>query len=494
MKCVVIAAMALGASLSVVAADDPASVLARILLEKGTITSSELARVDSAANPDKAAVLASILADKGVLSSSELARVKGVGGAERAAAAPAPPTPPMPVPKAPAPPKVGDGPSLVDESKAKVSIYGTVLLNAFYNTSLNNLEDIPLFAAQPTPTVVGNDKSFGMTVRQSRIGLKFEGPEVAGAKVSGQAEVDFLGGQAAFANGISMDLVRLRLAFGRMDWKNFSLEGGLDWSVFAPLNPTSLAEFAIPGLSASGNPWIRTPQLRGEYHKAVLGEAVELKWQFAAVDPNMGDYNTTVFSSTRTPGIGDRGRAPGAESRVGLTFDEGSHKYDIGLSGHYARGKNVGTVGAATLETPVDSWGAAIDYSLPFTSWFDFSGEWFAGRALGIFSVASGESVLPVGTPGEHGVESRGGWTQAQFNFLRKWQTNLGYGIEAQRNKNLRVGDRSRNQTYYGNLMYKYNQHLTFAWELRRFMTDWKGQPFANAAGFHANLAIAYGF
>src|SRR5207248_2535858 len=84
-------------------------------------------------------------------------------------------------------------------------------------------------------------------------------------------------------NGINMDLIRLRLAYGRMDWKNFSLEAGQDWSVFAPLNPTTLAEFAIPGMSASGNPWIRMPQIRGEYHKAVLGESAEFKWQFAAI-------------------------------------------------------------------------------------------------------------------------------------------------------------------------------------------------------------------
>jgi hypothetical protein len=142
----------------------------------------------------------------------------------------------------------------------------------------------------------------------------------------------------------------------------------------------------------------------------------------------------------------------------------------------------------------VDSWGVALDYTLPFTTWFDFSGEWFVGRALGIFSDASGEAVLPVGTPGEHGVGSLGGWSQAQFNFLKKWQTNLGYGIDAERNRNLRTGDRNKNQTYFGNLMYKYNSHLTFAWELRRFLTDWKGGPFLNAAGFHANLAVAYGF
>jgi len=53
-----------------------------------------------------------------------------------------------------------------------------------------------------------------MTARQRRFGLRYQGPEVAVAKLSGQVEVDFFGGKAALGNGISMDLLRLRIAWG----------------------------------------------------------------------------------------------------------------------------------------------------------------------------------------------------------------------------------------------------------------------------------------
>lgn len=115
-----------------------------------------------------------------------------------------------------------------------------------------------------------------------------------------------------------MDLFRLRIALGRIDWKNFSLVAGQDWSIFAPLNPASLAEFAIPEFSASGNPWIRIPQIRAEFRHST-SDSTRLQLQLAASDPDMGDYQTAVFSSGRTPGIGERGRAPGAEARLGLT-------------------------------------------------------------------------------------------------------------------------------------------------------------------------------
>jgi hypothetical protein len=143
---------------------------------------------------------------------------------------------------------------------------------------------------------------------------------------------------------------------------------------------------------------------------------------------------------------------------------------------------------------PVDSWGVALDYTLPLGKKFALTGEFFEGRALGIFSVNAGQAILPVGTPGEHGVESRGGWAQAQFNVNPKWQVNLGYGIDIANMAQLRIGDRSKNQNYMGNLMYKFTPTVTFAWEWRRILTDFRNQRAAAEQGDVANMAIAYTF
>ena len=488
------------------AEDDSAIILARILAEKGTLNSSELQRVENAGSnatgsAARVQTLASILAEKGLLNNSDLTRLaQASSGAQPAepvrlvpavlaTGAPQPPGGPKPAPK-PAP---EPAPAVTAQSKVPITVYGTLLFNAFYNTALTNIEDIPLLAGKQGSDALGNDKNFGMTARQTRIGLRYQGPLIGDARLSGQAEVDFLGGKAAFGNGINMDLIRLRLALGRLDWKHFSLVAGQDWSIFAPLNPTTLAEFAIPGLSGSGNPWIRMPQIRAEFHND-LTDKTRVQFQLAAVDPDMGDYNTAVFSSGRTPGIGERGRFPGVESRLGFTTRVSERDFSAGVSSHYARGKNAGTIGANTIQTGVDSWGVALDYTLPITKALAFSGEWFEGRALGIFSVSTGQAILPVGTVGQHGVESRGGWSQAQFNFNPKWQANLSYGIDADRNRNLRTGDRNKNQTYVGNVIYKYSPSVNFAWEWRRFLTNFKNQQFANEIGDHFNMAVAYIF
>src|SRR5579871_2420511 len=477
-------------------AQDTMDTLARILAEKGAITAAELARVESASPSNRVTVLADILQQKGVLTPNDLARLG--------------PASPGSNPSSAAVASAGAvsqqttaerGPSaepaarpVTAQSHFPVTVYGTLLLNAVYDTAAMNITDIPLFTAKQGSDALGNDKAFAMTARQTRLGLRYEsGDDVVGAKLTGQVEVDFLGGKAPFGNGVNMDLLRLRLAFGRLEWKNFVLEAGQDWAIFAPLNPTSLAEYAIPSLSASGNPWIRMPQIRGEAHTSI-GGGVNLLTQFAAIDPDMGDYNTTTFSATRPPGIGERGRTPGAEVRFALSGNHDDRDFIIGVSGHYAHGKNSGAVGSVTEQLSLDSWGAAVDYSLPFTKRFNLTGELYTGRALGIYSVTSGEAIEPVGTVGDRGVRSSGGWMQAQLNFSKRWQMNLVYGIDSPNVRDLPVGLRTRNQSYMGNIMYKLTPHATIAWEYRRLLTDYRNQLAANERGDTANLALAYIF
>ena len=465
------------------AAEESARQLARILAGKGVLTAAELDRVEHADAVEGVQILTAVLYQKGMLTSAEVARVGGQAPAPILASLPGPavqsakPQQPAPVPE------------VSTASKSPLQLYGTVLWNAFDNTSGVNIEDIPLLA-----TKRGTDpyQNFGMTVRQTRLGAKFQGPDVFGAALSGVVETDFFGGKDALTNGVSMDLLRIRLGYGRLDWRNVSIEAGQDWSVFSPLNPTSLASFAIPALSTSGNPWIRTPQFRFEWH-GDASQPSHVLFQAAALDPDIGDNPTTVVTS-RLPGIGERGKGPAVESRLALLTKFGDQDASIGLSGHYNRGLNVGTINNQTVERGVDSWGVNLDYTLPVHKMVVLTGEAFVGRALGLFSVSSGQTVLPPGTVGEHGVAARGGWIQAQINLNSKWQVNADYGIESIDGSNLRTGDRSKNQTYMANLMYKLSPRITWAWEWRRFLTNYRNQQAVNSIGDHTNMAIAYTF
>lgn len=193
-------------------------------------------------------------------------------------------------------------------------------------------------------------------------------------------------------------------------------------------------------------------------------------------------------------GIGERGRAPGAETRFAFTEVRDDRSFTVGISGQYAHGKNAGTINGVTEQLPLNSWGVALDLTLPFTKLFTLTGEAYTGRALGIFSGESGEAIEPVGSLGDVGVRSSGGWAQATFNFTPKWQVNLVYGIDDPTASNLPVGARGRNQSYMGNLIWKTTPHFNTAWEYRRILTNANNEPFATMHGDVANLALVYIF
>ena len=310
-----------------------------------------------------------------------------------------------------------------------MSVYGTLLVTMGSNDAVFNIEDTPMIASKQGSDPTGGDKNFYGSARQSRLGATLNPVDALGGKLSGAVEADFMGGQAPYANGVSMNIVRLRLA--------------------------------------TGNPWIRSPQIRVEA-KTKNASGNNLLWQILASDPNMGDASTTTVTVARAPGIGERGRMPALESRVAFSKTVDDRAYTIGLSGRYDRGKNAGTIGTLNVQSPVDSWGVALDYSLPFSKY--------------------------VGTVGAHGVLSRGGWAQLQFNPNKKWQMNLAYGIDQPDDKQILVGSRSRNQQYMANVIERLTRNISASLEYRRILTDYRNQLPSNERGDHIDLGVAYIF
>lgn len=304
--------------------------------------------------------------------------------------------------------------------------------------------------------------------------------------------MDAYSATAPFPDGANMGLFRLRLAYGRLDWSNVALEVGQDWSIFAPLNPSSLALYAVAEFNGAGNPRIRLPQIRLEA-KQTLSAGSRMLYQIAASDPDDGDYAAT-FVGFRPPGAGELGRMPALEGRAAWSISDNDRDYTLGFSGRYGRGKNVGTIDNVSVSQAVDSWGAALDYSLPFTRLFNLTGEAYAGRALGIYDVALGEDIGAVGTPGGHGVLSRGGWSQAQFKLNKHWELNAGYGIDQPSAHDLPVGARYRNENVFANFIYSMTSNVQWSLEYRRLLTYYRDQAFDTGRANQVTLSAAYLF
>ncbi|MGJ5817574.1 hypothetical protein [Paludibaculum fermentans] len=453
-------------------AQSPADELARVLRDKQVITSAEFDRVIGA-GANGVQQLAAILRDKGIISATDAAGLHA-----------APAVAPAPISTAAAAaPKAEAAPS------PKLKFNGTLLFNAYFNSAGTNNADFPGFA---TPRTAGPQENFGATARQTRLGLSISDLKAGNAKLSAVVEADFFGGDPALANGVNMDILRLRLAYGRLQWDRFAIQAGQDWSIFAPLNPTSFAEFSIPEFSGSGNLWIRTPQIRAEWNGKFAHDRT-LLWQVAAVNPDIGD-NLAAYSTVRQPRAGELGRLPAVETRLALSSPVLDRTATLGFSGHWGTAKNTAVTNGIAATRDFQSWGAAVDYNLPLGRFVTLSGEAFAGRALGIFSGGIGQTVLPIGQPGDRGVGTRGGWAQVSLQLSRRWQSNTAYGIDAPEIGNVPGGGRSKNQSYMSNIIFHLSPNVAFALEWHRFLTNYRNQPASNNIGDHFNLGAAYTF
>ena len=495
-----------------------ASPLVRLLQSKGIITEQEAAMISRASSPAESEErLAKLLLSKGVINQQEYdqailalgavsapfdARTARASNAEVRVNAP-------PVAKSShasgeiAAKEAGavqtqaqpEG-EMTTVSKVPVKIYGNILFNANYVDRGANTNDIPLFAQRRDVGDDQNHQNFNMTARQTRFGLRYEGKIFEDAKLTGVFEFDLLGGKPAFANGVNFDIFRVRLAYGRIDWANDSLEAGQDWAVFSPLNPTTLASYAIPGFSTSGNLWNRIPQIRYEHRE---GKESKFIFTAAVLDPNAGD--NAGNPAARLIGLGERSALPAFELRFGFTTPSHGKESSAGVSGHYSRLLGViGNPTATTRRSPIDSYGVSGDANVWLFSGLRVTGELFHGRALGIFSGNIAQSAVVIGGRAR-GIDSTGGWAELHAEAptgyqgsLKNFSANFGYGVEDNRDEDLIAGIRARNQTYMINGQYRFSPNLTTALEYRRVLTDWFRQPFADQRLNWASLAFLYSF
>lgn len=489
--------------------------LVRLLQTKGIITEQEAAMISEAPSPAQAErALADLLLTKGVINRQEydqtLLALRGsstaLDSAPRTITAAAhisdAPAADLTIVSSKAPGKEtvpaqaqAEGP-MTTMSKIPVKIYGSILFNANYLSHGANTIDIPLFPQKRGTSSDQDHQNFNTTLRQTRFGFRYEGKIFDDAKLTGVFEFDLLGGKPAFANGVNFDIFRVRLAYGRIDWASDSLEAGQDWAVFSPLNPTSLASYAIPGFSTSGNLWNRMPQIRYE-HRA--GAKSKFLITTALLDPDAGDSSGNP--AVRVIGLGERGSLPAFETRFGFTTTSHGKESSAGVSAHYSRllgvpGNPVGT----SRRSPIDSYGVSGDANLWLSSGFRITGEAFHGRALGIFSGDIAQSAVVIGGRAR-GINSTGGWAELHGEAptgyqgsLKNFSMNFGYGIEDNRDQDLIVGIRKRNQTYMVNGQYKFSPNFTFALEYRRLLTDWFREPQSDRKLNWANIGFLYSF
>jgi hypothetical protein len=359
-------------------------------------------------------------------------------------------------------------------SKYRVRFSGIVLLNTEVTRGAVDNLDFPQIATAPeTP---GTSGAFSGSLRQSQIGVEAFGPDIAGAHTSANIKFDFAGGFPDTPNGAAFGIVRLRTGTIRLDWENTSIVAGQDSLFFAPLTPTTLTSLAIPALSYTGNLWSWTPQVRIE-HRITLSENSRLLVEAGILDSLTGDIPQYGY---RYPSVGEQSGQPAYAAHAAWTRRIFGRDLAIGFGGYYGRqnwefGRNV------------DGWAGTTDVTVPLGAYFDVTGEFYRGRAVGGFGGGIGQSILLSGSITDaataiHGLDSEGGWIQLKFKPKSNFEVNFAYGQDNPFASELRLfpatanyyyysSSLSRNQSPFVNFIYHVRSDVLFSVEYRRLQT-----------------------
>ena len=313
--------------------------LVDLLVKKGILTTTEansLGNVSSAAGMQQLLLL---LKAKGVVNDSEAAELKSAVDADTLhslvdaesgptqsatlttgstqAAAPKEVTGPVVIPAiAPLrvlpidpPLKEGLAPAL-KLGAVRVTPYGFIKATAAYDSSSPRGDDFPVpgfVAADTGPT---NNAEFHVKARQTRIGSKFEWPDVSkNLTVTGQIEADYEGNFSRADNRnvstIRSNALSLRLAYGRMDWSvkpntDIFFEAGQDWTIFGSSALMNLFETTFFG-AYWGNIYERAPQMRVGFVQKLGGSRNwKLSPEFAIMTPAEGNVPADAVTSACT--------------------------------------------------------------------------------------------------------------------------------------------------------------------------------------------------
>src|SRR5438445_10537421 len=153
--------------------------------------------------------------------------------------------------------------------------------------------------------------SLGASLRQSIIGLAGVGPNIYGARTSGDVQMDFSGGLPSGYGATTSGVIRLRVARVRFYWENTSVVVGLDVPLFSPNLPTSYMSLSVPAFASAGNLWTWTPTIRVEQRWPTSFSLFKI--EAGVMDPSR---YASSSASVRTANPGESSRKPAYSLRI----------------------------------------------------------------------------------------------------------------------------------------------------------------------------------
>jgi hypothetical protein len=411
---------------------------------------------------------------------------------------------------------------------ARIKFYGIFKTSLIHDSSSPQGNDfpLPLLAADTGPN---GSPEFHLRARGLRLGANFEWLDPApNTTITGKIEFDFEGDFTRVNNrnisSIRSSQPSIRLAWVRIDRRlNESTSAfalfGQDWAPFVSSTMPNMIENTNFGGLGYGAAYTRVPQTRFGLNLG-LGGSLKFGPEIAIVFPGFGNLPSDVANQL---GFGERQGAdsqePGVQGRAVLqwqldnaaavapaqfivSFEHARRKAIITAAGVPAGFKSAFPSGA---EVSSNSNGYSVELQLP-TRFVTAVGKYyggsdlrffFAGQLLSNFNDTAGltntaatssiDGASPVvfgllnGNPAiapQRPVRAQGGFVQLGFPLSRifnadpagrnaGWSAYLYYGGDQAVARDARhFGARgARSDLFSGNIQYKLNQWITFAYE-----------------------------
>ncbi len=378
-------------------------------------------------------------------------------------------------------------------SRLQVELSGRVVTNSYFTVGRANSAELPLIAREaviPTNILQGRsgDRAFGISLRQSFLGVAVSVDSVLGGTFVGDIDVDFFAGGTAFtADAFGFPTPRLRTVSAQLRWKRTTVLVGTETPLISDLNPVSLAAAGTPEFALAGNLWNWIPQLRLSRTIATTTAGttpVSLVVHGAALAPVSGVRHPNEPDAIDA---GERSGRPAFEGRVSLRWGAPDGPDDA--TGEVGLGVHRGWI-RASGDTLTVSRAFAATGQIGLSHGLVLRAEGYTGRAIG--SLGGGGIGQTFGVPlaGEAfgpAVRDVAGWAQLIAQLWPTFSTGAGCGLDVANARDR--ARRLRNGSCEAHVLWRPTQPVLVGLEFRRIGTVFIS---GTERATHVNLALGF--
>jgi hypothetical protein len=357
-------------------------------------------------------------------------------------------------------------------------LYGMLRADMDIDSNRPNNDQTPLFVPAADNAVMPKFGDYSIHPRLSRFGLDLTAPpleSLADAKLTGKIETDFENGGTE-----SRQIIRIRHAYLKTTWKDFSVLGGQTWDIFSPLIPTVNNDTLMWN---AGNLGDRRPQVRASYEPKIGG----VKWSLVGAVGLTGAIDSMDLDNNGYRD-GEQSGAPNLQARAGLAKPlwVKAQPFSLGLSEFFEQSSTAKLIAG---RNQFNAQALNVDYTLPLVARAALRGEVWWGSNLSDVRGGIGQGFNS--TLGRL-IHARGGWSELSLKATRRWSVHPGFTIDDPLATDLSKGNRSRNFAYYIANRVTFDNVFQLGFDYLRWTTDYLGAK--PALDNRVNLFVQYGF